>query len=262
MGMNTSLLSDYRQRLISIDINNDRGFISLYEKFIRDFSTCDVNAFDRMEKSVFLYHSVFFTNCQRRYLSIKERESVKSLLEAEKKGNCSLRDLLSFQFGKNSYDRVTDLSEKIDFTRCRRAVMVGCGALPATLLWLYDHYPTIDYVGLDSDADCVALASKAMNALKIKGMRIVNWDGREFDFSGVDFIFIANQVSPKKALLEQVANTSDTDLQLVVRNPTCLGKMLAECIRDNFPPGFSIQHDGNESQAFLSVNLFLNLNQK
>jgi hypothetical protein len=154
------------------------------------------------------------------------------------------------------------MSEKIDFTRCRRAVMVGCGALPSTLFWLYDHYSTINYVGLDIDAECVALASKATNALKIKGIQILNRDGREFDFSGVDFIFIANQISPKKAVLERIADTSDRDVQLVVRNPTRLGRLFAECIRDNLPLGFSIQHDGKESRAFLSANLFLNCNHK
>jgi hypothetical protein len=260
--MNTSVLLDYHQKLSSIDTNNDRNFISLYEKFIQDFSTCDVNAFDRMKKSVFLYHAAFFTNCQRRYLSINERESVKSLLKAGGKGNCSISDLLVSPFGKNSYDRVRDLSKKIDFTRCRRTVMVGCGALPTTLFWLYDHYPTIDYFGLDIDAECVALASKAMGALNITRTRILNQDGRDFDFSGIDCIFIANQVTPKKAVLERIADTSDTDAQVIVRNPTPLGKLLAECIRDNLPPGFSIQHEGNESQAFLSMNLFLNRNRR
>jgi hypothetical protein len=136
--------------------------------------------------------------------------------------------------------------------------MVGCGALPMTLFWLYDHYPSMDYVGLDIDAGCVELASQVMNNLNVKGIRILNQDGRDFDFSGVDFIFIANQVTPKKAILEQIAGTSDIDAQVIVRNPTRLGKLLAECIRNNIPPGFYIQHEGEESQAFLSLNLFLN----
>jgi hypothetical protein len=256
--MNTSVLLDYHQRLSSIDINNDRNFISIYEEFLRDFSKFNVNAFDRIEESDFLYYAEFFTNCQKRYLSIHERESVKFLLETGKKGICSLRDLLVFPFVKNSYDRVRDLSMKIDFTRCHRAVMVGCGALPTTLFWLHDHYPAIDYIGLDVDAECVALASQAVSALNATGIQILNQDGAEYDFSGVDFIFVANQVTPKKAVLERIAVTSDIDAQVVVRNPINLGNLLAECIQNNLPPRFSVQHQGNVSQAFLSMNLFLN----
>jgi hypothetical protein len=47
-------------------------------------------------------------------------------------------------------DRFVRLHEwLLDFRDCKNVVMVmGCGAFPATLLWLSDNFPTLHYVGL------------------------------------------------------------------------------------------------------------------
>lgn len=256
-----SVLLNYRQRLASIEGNNDRDFVFLYEAFIRELSAFGIDEFSHLGGSIFLEYSTFYKSCQKRYLAIKEYESANSLLELGNEGNYSLRDLLLFQFGKDSYSRVRDLSDRIDFTQIKRLVMVGCGSLPSTLFWLYDHYPAIDYIGLDINANCVALASKVINALNISKVHILNHDGCEFDFSGFDCIFIANQVTPKTRVLDRIAKTSDISAQVVVRNPTFTGKLLAECVRNILPSEFSIEYEGNESQTFLSMNLFLIRNQ-
>ena len=255
--MHTASLLDYKQRLGSIKLNEDLDFIKAYEEFLKDYKLLDVEELELIEELTFLHLAEFFTECQRRYLSIKESKTVKFLLESSKKGNGSVRDLLALPFAGNSYDRVGDLSQKTDFTRCQRAVMVGCGPLPATLFWLYDHYPNIIYLGLDIDAKCVELASQLLNTLDITGIQILHGDGQEFNFSKVDFVFIANQVTPKKAVLSRILDTAEGNVQVVVRDPTPLGRLFAECVRDDLPSGFSVRDEGNESQTFLSVNLFL-----
>ena len=127
--------------------------------------------------------------------------------------------------------------------------MVGCGALPSTLFWLYDHYPSMEYIGIDIESDYIDLASDVVKGLRLKGILLKKADGRELDYSSVDFIYVANQVTPKKDVLEHIANTVAKNTQIIVRNPTRLGKLFAECIRNTLPRKFSIAHSGSDTNS-------------
>ena len=70
--------------------------------------------------------------------------------------------------------------------------MVGCGAFPATLLWLRDNFPTPRYVGLDIDPACVKLATELAAALGVDKVHFELADGRNYDFGGADFVYVAN----------------------------------------------------------------------
>jgi hypothetical protein len=252
------LLVKYQQKLDKV---NSVDFLLMYEEFIRQLSLINEDVFELFFETDYTYYKSTFTNYQQRYLSIKELETSESILKIINSKCCSIRDLLEFEFGKNSYDRVCDLSAMVDFSCCNQIVMVGCGGFPATLLWLYDHYPEKDYIGIDINKTCTELASQIIDVFGIKGIQIEQENGGEYDYSGVDFVYVANQVMPKVNTLNRVLNTSDKNIQIVVRNPTFRGKLLAECVKGILPDEFSIIQEGVESQSFLSMDLSVRLNK-
>jgi len=251
-------VTNYLHRLGQADNNR---FITLYEEFIDLLCGFEESAYMLFLERAGAEFSPLLTQYQRRYLALKERETVAAVLGTKKKKNGSIRELLGQVFAKNSYDRVQDLANRVDFSINRRAVMVGCGAFPATLFWLYDHYPEGEYAGVDIDAECIDLAKEVVKFLGVGNIHLNRENGRDVDYSGVDFIFVANQVSPKKDVLERIAETADRNLPVVVRNPTRRGRLLAECVRENLPAGFKIEAEGIESREFLSADLFLSLHK-
>ena len=137
--------------------------------------------------------------------------------------------------------------------------MIGCGALPATLFWVRDHYSSVHCVGLDVDSRCVRLAADIVEHLGLTRLSISDGDGRDLDYGDADFIYVANQVTPKRQVLERIAKTATRMTQVVVRNPMARGVLLAECVRDDLPEGFSAVGAGRESSVFLSEDLLLRL---
>lgn len=250
-------LTEYQHRLDGL---SDKVFVNQYEAFVSWLAALDENEGKFFsDDNGFSFHRIF-TNYQRRYLSIQERVLVSVLLGSDRSPEASIGARLKSGFGKNSYDRVQDMARIVDFSKCRRVMMVGCGAFPATLFWLYDHFPGKEYVGLDIDADSMALAEKLTGFWGISDIRFTLCNGSKQDYSGVDFVYVANQVVPKRDTLLRIRETSDRAIQVVVREPTPRGCLLAESIRGNIPEGYIVLSEGLESRAFLSMDLFLQLN--
>ena len=128
-----------------------------------------------------------------------------------------------------------------------------------TLLWMSDHFPAAEYVGIDFDDRCVATAARLAEHLMLERAQFLCMDAAEFDYSGVDFVFVANQVRPKRRVLERVAATVEHAISVVVREPTSIGRLLAEPVAEDLPPGYTVMRAGVSSAAFLSRDLFLEL---
>ena len=222
----------YEQRPLELD--NER-FVTLHEGFLRELSTID-GAADHLDAAERTRYRDLCSRCHKRYLAIKEAQVNKHLLAIAREAETSTGENLT-GLGRKIYDRVEDLRTLVDFRDCQSAVVVGCGAFPATLLWLRDNFPAIRYVGLDIDPGCVKMAAELVIALGFGNVQCTAFDGRNYDYSGIDFVYVANHVVPKRAVLEHIAR-SPSVRQVVVREPTPLGELVAEAVRPNLPPVF------------------------
>jgi hypothetical protein len=217
-----------------LDLDDDR-FVRLHEWFLRELSTIDSLA-DHLSDAECADYGAICSRCHRRYLAIKEMQANKNLLAVAMNAGASTGKSLT-GFGRRVYDRVRDLRKLVDFRNCENVVMVGSGAFPATLLWLRDNFPLLRYVGLDIDPGCVTMATDLVGALGIDNVHFELIDGRRYHFGGFDFAYIANHVVPKRAVLEQIARSTSVR-QVVVREPTPVGELLAEAVRPDLPPAF------------------------
>jgi|SRR6516225_9299608 hypothetical protein len=240
----------YRQR--PLDFDNDR-FVKIHEWFLRELPTIALE--DHLNETDHTSYREFCSRCHKRYVGIKEAQANKNLLAVAKNAGTSSGQKLS-GFGRMAYDRVCDLKTLVDFRNCKNATMVGHGAFPATLLWLHDHFPTIHYVGLDIDPSCVKMATELMAALGLDNVHFEVSDGRQYDFGGTDFVYVAAYVVPKRAVLEQIGR-SPSVRQVVVREPTPGGgELLAEAVRSHLPSVFVADAAG-AVRGIMSYDLLL-----
>jgi hypothetical protein len=247
-----SFLREYhRGRPLDLDVDR---FVMLHEWFLRELSTID-SPRDHLNDAERTIYGDLCSRCHKRYLAIKEAQGNKNLLAAASKVAMPTGENLSGR-DRSAYDRVRDLRKLVDFRNCENVVMVGSGAFPSTLLWLRDNFPMLHYVGLDIDPGCVKMATELVTALGIDNVRFDVIDGRQYDFGGIDFVYVANHVVPKRAVLEQIARSTSVG-QVVVREPTSVGELLAEAVRDDLPPVFVADAVGAASGQFLSYDLLL-----
>jgi hypothetical protein len=247
-----SFLRQYQQER-PFDLADDR-FVRLHEWFLQELSTIDGLA-DHLNDGERANYRATCSLCHKRYLAIKEAQANKNLLAIASKAQMLTGENLRGR-DRNAYDRVRDLRQLIDFRSCENVAMVGSGAFPSTLLWLRDNFPMLHYVGLDLDPGCVKMATELVVALGINNVHFELIDGRQYDFGGFDFVYVANHVVPKRAVLEQIASTTSAR-QVVVREPTPVGELLADAVRPDLPPVFVVDAAGAASGQFLSYDLLL-----
>lgn len=248
-----AFLAHYQQQG-PFDLDDDR-FVGLHERFIGQLPT--IESLDHVNDAERASYREFCSRCHKRYLAIKEALANEKLRAVASSGGARTTGESLSGRDRQSYDRVRDLKKLVDFPSCKTVVMVGSGAFPSTLLWLRDNYPTLRYVGLDIDSRCVKMATELVAALGFDNVHFKLIDGRAYDFCSVDFVYVANHVMPKRAVLEQIARSTSVR-QIVVREPTTVGELLAEAVRPNLPECFVADATGAASGRFnLSYDLLL-----
>jgi len=255
-----------------LDLDDDR-FVKLHEWFLHELSTIDNLAYQLNDAERTSYMDLC-SRCHKRYLAIKEVQANKKLTAIARNAGASPGENLS-EFGRNaspplmttqlaafrswrdsnSSYRPSSLRTSLDLRNCENVVMVGSGAFPATLLWLRENFPTLRYVGLDIDPGCVRMATELVAALGINNVDFGLIDGRQYDFDGFDFVYVANHVVPKRAVLEKIARSTSVR-QVVVREPTPTGELLAEAVRPNLPQVF-VADGAGAAGGFMSYDLLL-----
>jgi hypothetical protein len=266
-----AFLRQYHQQR-PLDLDNDQ-FVRLHEWFLHELSTVASLA-DHLNDAERARYRATCSRCHKRYLAIKEAKASRDLLAVAKNSGTSMREHLS-GYGRNDAPPLltaqlpafrswrdsnpnfqsSSLRTLLDFRNYENVAMVGSGAFPSTLLWLRGNFPTLHYVGLDIDPACVQMATELFATLGIDNVHFELIDGRQYDFGGFDFVYVANHVVPKRAVLEQIGRSTSVR-QVVVREPTRVGELLTEAVRSDLPPVF-VAHAAAGAAGILSYDLLL-----
>jgi SAM-dependent methyltransferase len=107
-------------------------------------------------------------------------------------------------------------------------ISVGCGAAPETLLFYHHLFDQLKCFGLDIDPVSARLSQKRVDALGNGTAKILCGDGSNFDYRGFSTIHIANYVSPKKRVLEEVVRTASPGALIIIRTPKMLESLICE----------------------------------
>jgi len=184
-----------------------------------------------------------------------EAAEAQALLAYAPRPGLGYRDVAGHE-GAASYDRVADMFTHVDFSNCRRFVLVGAGELPMTALHIHDRTAVAHIDCLDKRPEAVRSIEALAAWLGSDRLRALRFDGAQYDYSHADVIFVANMVRPKQVILARILDTAPDHVRIVLRDPYSLGLLWAEEGGAALDPRASIVARGPGSR-FLSRNLFL-----
>lgn len=85
--------------------------------------------------------------------------------------------------------------------------VVGSGALPQTQVFLFKNLGC-SVIAIERDPTSAGLCREVLDKLGHRQLGVVNCDGNQFDFAGVDVVVVATLVTGKEYIGQQVARTS------------------------------------------------------
>jgi len=150
------------------------------------------------------------------------------------------RTSIGVMSSKDAYKRLDEVFEHVDFSRCARAVMVGCGGRPFTMFRIHDQTPVPEIVGLDIVPDAVETANILAAKLGYTRCRAEFRNGRDYDYRGAQVVYIASMVSPKAAVVSRIADMAPADLQLVLWEPYSLARLWSERAEETLDPRLEV----------------------
>jgi hypothetical protein len=160
-------------------------------------------------------------------------------------------------FGKHNYDRVRDMFDTVDFRKCHRFVLIGCGPLPMTLYHVHDRTAVPHLIAVDVDAQAVELVTRTVLAFRLKRISTHTGAGESYDFSDADVIYVANLVRPKKTVLDRIAETAPRGAVVVLRDPFSLGRLLTDRGMDHVGGRIEVMGHGPSELSHFSRHVFL-----
>jgi hypothetical protein len=191
-------------------------------------------------------YATALTNAHHKCLLDDEANESARLLQHRPNGPVVISNLLGAG-ERRVYGRVEDMFQNINFSKCNRLVMVGCGPCPSTIFHLCERTEIPEIIGLDVLPQVIGTVRALIRQFGLSRVRVEISDGREFDYDSVDVVFVANLVSPKGDVLSRIADTAPVDVQIVARDPYSLGRLWAESGERNLDPRLEVIGRGRGS---------------
>lgn len=202
-----------------------------------------------------------FTQIYNDYIIEMEHSQAQQLLDASIIPGARFTDIATDD-ALAAYTRVSDLFEYVDFSNIKNVVMLGCGKLPVTALHIIDRTEVSRVTCIDILPTAVLTAEKLGEQLGWSKIEFTCTDGLEFDYSLADFIYVANMVRPKSAILAQIFQTARPDASIVVREPYGLGHLWAETCLEALQEHTEYKVKGyGKGSRFLSYDMYLSNNK-
>ena len=259
-----SLKQNLEKFRVALEKNNymhhKKEFFSIMNEFWEFASSMDdEETYEYFEHSqYFTKYRSFFSSKEQYYVRTIEAIEAVNIMTKSIKENINFYDLLERKMAKENYLKTSYEIEMMDLEGSKTLVMVGCGPLPETILYLYDNTELEEIIGLDYNQEAVFMGGEMLNSVgNTSRVNLIHCDGTEYIYENADIIFVANFVTPKIKVLQQIANTARNGAKVLVRTPIFLGKMLYESVIHNLPSRLTLRRKGNINPYFLDQSLLL-----
>ena len=178
-----------------------------------------------------VYHDIIVKN---------EIAQVNNYLRVDAKGSAVFDELAS-TLTRRFYDRSSDMFEHVDFSKCGCFVLVGSGWVPLNLFAVRARTDVEELVGLDILADAIETSRKLVRHLEFDRIKAIHEDGRHYDYSKADIVYVVGMVSTAKAgILSRIADTAPENVQVIVNDPYSLGRLWEESAEESLDPRLEI----------------------
>lgn len=263
LGSLQALLDDLKQifekEATHPDLAPGTSAWKMMERFVqiaKQVSSKELESILNEDSSLFA-NRAWFAPLYGAYISKKEAIDVVTFLaEIEKAGTFDRNSLTDW--GASAYQRVRDLFEgKVDLSNRQHLIMVGSGPLPVTLIHIHERTSIPKLTAVDVDLNALGSIAKLKSILGWNRLDGQHKDGLLVDYRDADFIYIANLVSSKKAILEVIVHQVMPGTLVVVRDAVGIGKLFAESVQDSIPLGLQLIGFGDGDKQFHSHHMFL-----
>lgn len=153
-----------------------------------------------------------------------------------------------------AYRGTEETAAALDLSACRSLVMIGCGSLPDTLLYLHEHTEIETLVGIERDPRAADHARELAENLGCDRIEIAAGDGIEADYAGFDVICPSVFARPRLEIVERIAGTASAHAQVILRDPTFTGKLLFEGVLGSLPDRLEVRAEARSRPGRLMLN--------
>lgn len=185
----------------------------------------------------------------------KDAVMAKLWLDREFDGPVSYLDVAD-DYAKSVYKRPSATFDHVNFRECARAVMIGCGPNPFTIVHIHDMTEVPEIIGLDIVPEAVATTNALADKLGYDRMRAELCDGCDYDFSEAQVIYVASMLARKAAVLSRIIATAPDNVQIVVREPCSIGRLWSESVVHSIDERMEIFNYGPVSRT-LTRDVFM-----
>lgn len=128
------------------------------------------------------------------------------------------------------YARTGAMIGHLRLDACERLVLVGSGWIPVTLFYFQDKSAVLEMIGIDVVPDAIQTASVMARLFGYDRARFERADGRHYDFSRAQIVYVVGVVSEKAEVISRIASTAAENVQVVVNEPYSLGHLWHESV--------------------------------
>lgn len=238
-------LEAFRERLAHCPTKeDDPGFLATMEEFLRFIGSYD----DKAAYAAFettgplLEFRSFFAPCVLRFTWVMESRTFAELASKMTRGSQKVGSRLD-RSTWGSYARMEDAVRLVDFSTCRRLVVMGCGRAPCSLFYLHDWTDVECLVGIDRDRQSLELAQQLVDGFGLRRVRIIEADACDLDYAEFDVIYWGPFAMPRRKVMERVVATARPDSVVILRDPFFTGTLLFEPMAGSLNPRLTICAD-------------------
>ncbi|HVM46684.1 MAG TPA: class I SAM-dependent methyltransferase [Candidatus Acidoferrum sp.] len=244
-----SRLAEFRQRLTQCPgTEGDPAFVNTMQEFLRFIGNYD----DREAYAVFeasgplLEFRSFFAPCVLRFAWVMESRTYTELAAKMAPGDQKMGPRID-RSTWGSYARMEDAVKLVDFSDCRRLVVMGCGRAPCSLFYLHDWTNVECLVGIDRDRQSLEMAQRLVDGFGLRRVRLMEADACELDYCEFDVIYWGPFAAPRRNVMARVVATARPNSTVVLRDPFFTGTLLFEPMVRSLDPRLAI---GASSEAY------------
>lgn len=247
-------LENYKQKLEKINYTHDKKeFFEVMTNFRRYLLSADEEGLYEVffHSKHFRKYKDFFTNINNYYLRMLESLQSISIMTRGIHNYRSFSDIIDKDLIKESYEKKAKEIESIDFSEAKQMILVWCGPMPETLLYMYENTNIDNIVGIDNNHEAVFIAGEMINGLNLDKISLYQADGTRFNYKNADIVYLPIFAYPKNKIIKRIVETGKESVQILVNSPVGLANLMYEDFW-KIHPRLKIEYRSDSFSSYLS----------
>lgn len=253
-------IEKFRIKLRKIDyINDQEDFFCTMHDFWDLLKTIDDERLCKLfiHSKYYQKYNAYFESLENYYTRAVEVAEAFTIITKQISKKLSFLDLFDRQMSKETYLQTSREIKMLDFKNCKKLVIVGCGCLPETILYIYENTPIKEIIGLDNNQEAIYIAGEMIRSQKLSNIHLLHYSGMNYDYSKNDIVLISNMVRGKKKILDRIVETAQDNVQILIRTPILLGHMFYENALDSLNKRLVVIKSKRVSSYFLENTVLM-----